>query len=889
MNYAKKFLPELVAIAVFVMICMVYFSPVLEGKKLVQMDVSNASGMQKENSDFKALTGEQTLWTNSMFGGMPMYQIGVDYKGNVAPYIVRFVGKILPAPMNYVFIYLIGFYILLLILRVNKWLAIVGSIAFAFSTYNFIIIEVGHISKVFAIGFIPPLFGGIILAYRGKYFLGGAITAFFAALELSVNHFQMTYYFLFILLFFLLVQLVNLVKEGKITQFIKASFFLLAAGIIAILCNIGNIYNTIDYTKYTTRGKSELSILPDGTKNDAIKTGGLDRDYITQYSYGIQESFSFLIPDAKGGSPGALGNEKGLLTNANPQFRDNLAQSNRYWGDLPSPAPAYFGAIVVFLFIMGMFYLKGLFKWGLLASLVIMVMLSWGKNFMGFTNFFLDYFPGYDKFRAVSSILCVAGITVPILGILFFDKLLKEPTIISSNYKKFYIISGSVVGFFALLLITPNSFFEFFSLQEVDMFGKQIDTNPDQAGMIQNFIDSLKEIRIGIFKADVFRSMFFIISTMVLIWLFAKDIVKKSMVIGILFILILADMWPVDKRYFNNEKQKGKYVRWVEKEQNLVSFSASKADKDILIMETASNKQLQEKIIRAVDVEKENIRGYSPKYKEDLLNKVRFGTLNLNSNYRVLKLGNPFSDASISYYHKSIGGYHGAKLKKYQELIDFSLTPEMNNFIEVLKRNPSQDSLAMAYQNIPVLNMLNTKYIIYNEASTPLINPYALGNAWFIKTIKKVNTPDEEILALRSFDSKNEAIVQSEFSPFIDGFKFEFDSLATIVLKEYNPNHLIYESNSTVKQVAIFSEIFYADGWNAFVDGKKADYFRANYLLRAMQIPAGKHSIEFKFEPDVIVTTNKIAVASSVLLVLLLLGALYFEIKSKKEQEISQI
>jgi Bacterial membrane protein YfhO len=887
MNYFKKFLPHLVAIAIFAIICMIYFSPVLEGKKLVQMDVSNAAGMQKENADFKALTGEQTLWTNSMFGGMPMYQIGLEYKGNFAPYLVRFVAKIFPAPMNYVFLYLIGFYFLLLILRVNKWLAIVGAIAFSFSTYNFIIIEVGHISKAYAIAFIPPLFGGIILAYHGKFILGAAIAALFTALELSVNHFQMTYYFLFILLSFLIVQFIDALQEKKLMQFIKASLFLFVAALIGVLCNIGNIYNTYDYSKYTTRGSSELTIMADGSKNDAVKTNGLDRDYITQYSYGIEESFSFLVPDAKGGAPSALGNDKSLIAKANPQFRDNLSQSNHYWGDLPSPAPAYFGAIAVFLFVMGMIYLNRKIKWAFLASLVVMVMLSWGKNFMGFTNFFLDYFPGYDKFRAVSSILCVAGIVVPILGILFFDKFLKEPSIISSNFKKFYIAAGSFIAVLILIFITPSSFFEFFSLQEIDMFGKQIESNSEQASMIQNFIDSLKEIRIGIFKADLLRSLFFIGSTMAIIWLFAKEILEKSAAIIILGSLVLIDMWPVNKRYFNNEKVNGKYTNWVDPEQSQVHFTASKADKDILIMETAPNPGLQDKIVKAVELEKVKIRTAAPKYKEELLNKVRFGILNLNSNYRVLKLGNPFSDASISYYHKSIGGYHGAKLKKYQELIDFSITPEMNRFIDAIKKNPSQDSLMIAYKNLPVLNMLNTKYIVYNESATPLINPSALGNAWFVKSIKKVGNADEEILALKQFDSKNEAIVQNIFSPQIDGFSFQMDSAASIKLKEYNPNHLTYESSSTVNQLAVFSEIYYADGWNVYIDEKKSDYFRANYVLRAMKIPPGKHTIEFKFEPQIIQTTNKIAAASSILLILLVLGSIYFEVKNRKSPILS--
>lgn len=804
----KQFVPHLLVVLIFLVVVMAYFSPLLEGKRLRQSDITHWKGMSKEITDFRTKTGEEALWTNSMFGGMPAYQISVQYKGNLIRYIDDIFKMGLPHPANLVFIYFIGFFILLMVLKVDPWLAFTGALAFTFSSYFFIILEAGHNSKAHAIGYMAPVLAGILLAYRGKYIAGSILTALFLALELRANHLQITYYLLLMVLVLGIYELYSAIKTKTLPAFAKTTGLLVVAALFALSTNITNLWATWEYGKETIRGKSEL------TSNAENKTSGLDKDYATQWSYGVGETFSLMIPNVKGGASGSLGDNKKALEKSDSVYTESLAGMNHYWGDQPfTSGPVYAGAIMVFLFVLGLFILKGNLKWWILTITILSILLSWGKNFMPLTDFFLHYVPGYNKFRAVSMILVIADLAIPLLGILALKEIVEKPQWLKFNQKYLFVSLGITAGLAFIFYLAPGLFFDFLSSSEKLQIAEQRNTlEASQVNQFDGFISNLEIVRISILKADAMRSILFILLAGTFLWLYSRSKINRVAFTAGIIVLVAADMMPVAHRYLNNDN----FVR-----KALVTNPYQPTEANKLILKDP------------------------------------------DPNFRVFNTTvSTFQDASTSYFHKSIGGYHGAKLRRYQELIENHLSKG----------------------NEQVLNMLNTKYFIgagQDRRPTVQINMNALGNAWFVEEFEMVENADQEIDALSTFFPNKTAIVDKRFSSNVEGFVHQVDSLAAIKLTEYQPNKLKYSFNSVVDQLTVFSEIYYDKGWNAYLDGKKVPHFRVNYVLRAMVVPAGNHDIEFRFEPKVFSVGEKVSFAGSLLLILLLLGYAATEILKK--------
>lgn len=807
----KKLLPYVVAIVSIIIITFAYLSPLLEGKQIQQSDIMQFKGMSKEIADYRAQTGDEPLWTNSMFGGMPAYQISVVYTSNFIGYLDKVFTLSLPRPANYIFLYFIGFYILLLSLRVNPWLAIPGALAYAFSSYYVIILEAGHNSKAHAIGYMAPVIAGILMTFRGKLLAGGVLTALFLSLEIKANHLQITYYLLLIVLLLGICMLINAIKEKQLDRFGKSVGVLIVSAILAIGTNFTNLWTTWEYSKYTIRGKTEL------TSEKENRTSGLDKDYATQWSYGIGETFSLFIPNIKGGSTDAIGNNEKAMEGIDPQFASSVAGQNQYWGDQPfTSGPVYLGAIIVFFALLGLFLVKSSIRWWLLAVAVLSVMLSWGKNFMPLTDFFLHYVPGYNKFRAVSMILVMANLAIPLLAVLGLQRALENREELKKNIKALWISFGVTAGLALLFYLTPGTFFSFLSQAESAGIADQASKiDASQAQGFKQLISNLEAARIHIFKADAIRTFLLILvaAGIVYAWTIAK--IKKGYMYAALTLLVLIDMMPVAARYLNKENFQSR---------SLVN------------------------------------NPYRPTAADELILKDQ------DPNFRVYNLTvNPFADASTSYFHKSIGGYHGAKLRRYQELIDH----------HILKNN------------MAVLNMLNTKYFIVPGADRKpeiQINFEALGNAWFVEEYKVVENADAEINALDTFNPATTAIIDKRYSEQIQGFTTAPDSTASIKLTSYAPNKLVYKSKAGSDQLAVFSEIYYDKGWKAFIDEQPADHFRVNFILRAMKVPAGEHTIEYRFEPAAFHTGNIVSASSSILLLLFAAAWLFLEYRNKAKQ-----
>lgn len=872
----KQFLPHLIAIAAFLCISAVYFYPVFEGYKLKQGDITHFRGMAQEIIEFRRMYDEEPLWTNSMFGGMPAYQISVLYPNDILGFVDNIVTLWLPKPIKYLFLYMLGFYLLLLAFRLRPGLAAVGAVAFAFSTYFLIIIQAGHNSKAHAIGYMAPILAGIIWTYRGKLLPGAALATLAVALEIHANHVQITYYFGFLVLLYALARLVQAIRLKKIPAFVKASAVLLVAGAIGVLANSNILWNTYSYGQETTRGPSNLTIQPDGESNAHNVTEGLDRDYVTQWSYGLGETFSFLIPNVHGGASGALIDANTQKTD--PQLYNKLARGyqatqvypNTYWGDQPfTSGPVYVGALVVLLFLLGALFVEGPVKWALVATAILTIMLSWGHNFMGLTDFFLDYIPGYNKFRAVTIILAVTELVFPLLGFLFLRKLFRDPNLIIREKKKFFIVSGSLLGLLILFLAVPNLFFDFLSSNESNAFNAAM--GGEAGAAVLDYVNVLKAERISLFRADAFRSLAFAGIGAALLWFFAKGKLKNSVLIGVLGLLILIDLWPVDKRYLNNEKDRGRYTQWQLKSDAKTAFEPSEADMTILQKERQANPRVGDAIDAAVSEFRNNQQGKSlRKPGSDRINDVKFAALRFNTNYRVLPLNGTFQDAKTAYFHKSVGGYHGAKLQRIQEVYDFHIAEELSEIVAVMQNEPTVEKVNRVLRSANVLNMLNTKYIVYNPKAPPMENPFRLGSAWFVENIIEVPDDDREIIKIGEIDPKSEATVNERFSDQVSGFEYRESADAQIAVETHLPNYIKYIYDSPVPQATIFSEIYYEDGWHAYIDGEPADYFRTNYLLRGMIIPEGSHTIEFKFEPQSFVTANVVSSIFSVVVLLLL-------------------
>jgi len=815
----------------FGLITLVYFSPILEGKRIKQHDIEMYKGMSKEITDFRESTGEQSLWTNSMFGGMPAWNIAVKNPSNLMDRIHKILTAGFPHPIGSVFISMVGFFILLMVLGCSVWISFIGGLAYGLTSYLFIIIGAGHNSKALAMAYMAPVIAGILLTYKGKYLWGSILTAIALALEVRANHLQITYYLLLIVVCLVIGVLVKSIMEKQIGQFVKASACLILAAIMGILTNTTSLYANYEFGKETTRGKPILA----STEN---QTRGLDKDYITQWSYGKGETWTLLIPNAKGGASAYIGNQNPALEKADSRFRSNIAQSSAYWGDQPvTSGPVYVGAIVVFLFVLGALTVKGNLKWALLIATLLSILLSWGKNFMGFTNFFLDYIPGYNKFRAVSMTLVIAEVTMPLLGFLGLAEIMKSPESFKQNMKKLYIALGITAGFCLLFCIAPKLFFSFLSQNEAEQFA-QLSSGKDGA-IYGAFAANLEEVRVAIFRKDALRSLLFIILAAVPIFLYGKGILKAHFAFPIIAALVIIDLYPIDKRYLNNDN-------FIAKRQFDKPFNATAADNYILAD-------------KAPD----------------------FRVLNLTKDV--------FNDASTSYFHKSVGGYHGAKLRRYQDVINKYLGPEVRGFSTIFNKANSEADLIHGLSQQKVLNMLNTKYIIYNPEAQPLLNPEAFGNAWIVNDVRWVSTPNEEIDAIGSTDLRHTAILSREFEQKVGDYHITDSIPPEITLTEYKPNRLTYNfkgisaGSTTNDYLVVFSEIWSDMGWKMYLDGQEQPILRANYLLRCALIPNGQHEIVMEYAPKIWKVGNTIQFASSLTLIAALVAAIFFSLKKKKE------
>lgn len=803
----KKLLPVIGALVVLLGIIVVYFYPVLEGKKLSASDMVHFKGMSKDIVDYREKTGEEALWTDGMFGGMPAYQISIEYKKSLMTYVHRILRLGFHLPIGMIIIYFIGFYILMRALKINPWLSITGAIAFTFSSYFFIILESGHTSKAYAIGYMGPVLAGVIMTYRGKYILGGLTTAFFLALEIVSGHPQITYYLMLMILMYGIVELIVHIREKRIESFLKASGMLIIAALLAVSTQTANLWNIYEYSKYSIRGKTEL------TSEQENRTTGLDKDYATGWSYGISETATLLVPNFMGGSShGELSQNsetyKVLNQNRIPNADQIITALPLYWGTQPfTSGPVYVGAIIIFLFIFSLFYLKGPLKWWGIAVTILSILLSWGKNFMPLTDFFLEYVPLYNKFRAVSMTLVIAELSIPLLAFVALDQLIREEKkelAIKYLLWTLYLLGGILLIF----ILFSGSLFSFSSPKD------------SMQGLPDWLIATIQADRKSLFISDSIRSLAFIALTFGVLWFYLKGKLKLNYLLVILPLFVLADMWPVNKRYLNNDDflKKGKVEN---------PYQATTADLDIL-----KDKDLS---------------------------------------YRVYNMNEAFdASARTSYFHKNIGGYHGAKMRRYQEIIDNRLVEERLMIVESV--NDSKMLLSEALSKATGFNMLNTRYFIVNPNSEALKNPYACGNAWFVSDYKLVNNADEEIGSLEGLDPAKSAVIDKRFESQLAGFTMPSESKSKIELVSYAPNHLVYEYDALQDELAVFSEIYYDKGWNAYLDGRKAPYLRADFILRAMVVPAGQHKIEFKFEPVSYYAGENISLASSLLLILLIAG-----------------
>ena len=791
----KKILPDLIAVLAFVLISKEYYEQ----------------------------TGERTRWTNSLFGGMPTYQIAPSYDSTVPlQWTQKIYQLFLPTYVNLTFILMLGFYILLRVFGIPAWLAGLGGIMWAFSSYFFILISAGHIWKFITLAYIPPTIAGIVLAYRGRLLAGGILTAFFIALQIMSNHVQMSYYFLFVILFIAGAYFEDAWRNKTLPGFFKASAVLLVAALIGVAANLSNLYHTYTYSKETMRGKSELV----QTGNAAKQTSsGLDRDYITNWSYGIGETWTLLVPNFKGGSSAApLSQSETAMEKANPMYGSLYNSFPQYFGSQPWTAgPVYVGAFVLFLFVLGCFIVKGPLKWALLGATFFSIVLAWGKNFMPLTDFFIDYIPMYNKFRAVSSILVIAEFTIPLLAIFALKRVLEEPGIWKTNKKAFGISFALTAGVALLLVIAPGSLGSgFVPAQEAQMLQNAVDQQMIPANELSGILANLAEMRGALVSADALRSFIIIGIGCALLWLHSAGKLRRSLTVAGITVLCLADMWTVNKRYLHDDQFVPRSIR-------TETFNKTKTD-ELILQDKAPD-------------------------------------------YRVLNLAtDAFNENNTSYWHKNIGGYHAAKLRRYQELIERHISPEMQAAYQAIAAAGGEmDSVDAS--KFRVLNMLNTKYFIFPAGqqgqTVPVLNPYANGNAWFVKNVQYVNNANEEIDALKTILPTETAVVDTRFKDVLKGTAEAYkDSLSSIRLTSYEPNRLVYETDNAGDGIAVFSEIYYPDGWQVTIDGQPAGLGRADYVLRTLYVPAGKHTIEMRFDPKSLHVTESIAYGALALLVI---------------------
>ena len=819
----KKLLPDLIAILAFVLLSFAYFFPAdIENRILFQHDTAAGAGAGQEVKEYYEQTGERSRWTNSLFGGMPMYQIAPSYDSTKSlQWVQKAYQLFLPDYVCLTFMLMLGFYILLRVFGIPVWLAGLGGIMWAFSSYFFILISAGHIWKFITLAYVPPTIAGIVLAYRGKLLWGGILTALFVALQITSNHVQMSYYFFFVILFFVGAYFEKAWRTKTLPQFFKASAVLIVAALVGIAANVSNLYHTYAYSKETMRGKSELVQTGDAAKQTS---SGLDRDYITQWSYGIDETLTLLVPNFKGGASTALSQSETAMSKANPMYSSLYGSLTQYFGTQPmTSGPVYVGAFVLFLFVLGCFIVKGPLKWALIGATFFSIVLSWGKNFMPLTDFFIDYVPLYNKFRAVSSILVIAEFTIPLLAIFALKRLLEEPEILKQEKKPLGISLLLTAGIALLLAIAPGSIGSgYVPAQEAQMLQNAVNQQMIPANELSGILANLGEMRAELVSSDALRSFIIIGIGCSLLWLYASGKLRSSLTIAGITILCLADMWGVNKRYLNDAQFVPHSIR---------TETFTKTNTDELILQDTS------------------------------------------LDYRVLNFAtSTFDDNNTSYWHKSVGGYHPAKLRRYQEMIEHHISPEMQAAYEAIATAGGEMDSVDA-NKFRILNMLNTKYFIFpagqQRQTVPILNPHAYGNAWFVNKVQYVNNANEEIDALDSIIPTETAVVDARFKDVLKGTTESYkDSLSSIRLTSYTPNRLTYETNNAQDGIAVFSEIYYPDGWHVTIDGQPAELARADYILRTMYVPAGQHTIEMRFDPTSLHVTEGIAYGALALLVI---------------------
>ena len=827
MTLLKKCLPDVLAVLLFAVLAFTYFFPAdIEGRILYRHDASAGRGAGQEGIEYLQKTGERSRWTNALFGGMPTYQMAPSYGStNLLTKAVDAYHLWLPENVWFVFAYLLGFYILLRAFDFRQHLAALGSIIWAFSTYFLIIIAAGHIWKVWALAYLPPMIAGLVLAYKGRYLWGLLLTAIFTAFEINANHVQMTYYYLFIILFLVIAWLVEAIQQKQLLSFAKATAVCIAGAAIGVCINLSNLYHTWQYSQESMRGKSELV-----KKNSENQTSsGLERDYITQWSYGIDETWTLLVPNTKGGASMPLTQSEKAMEKADNDFLPIYQQLGQYWGEQPGTSgPVYVGAFVMMLFILGLFIVKGPVKWALLAATILSILLSWGRNFMGFTDFFLDYVPMYAKFRTVASILVIAEFTIPLLAMLALKKLLDEPELMKPRMKYIgisFLLTGGIALLFSLM---PSLFFDsFISSGEL----RAIQTLP--AEYIQPLTANLTEMRQAVFTADCLRSFYIILAGTGILLAVVYGKLKKEYAVGIILVLCLVDLWTVNKRYLNDEM-------FVPKEEREAPQAKTQTDELILRDE--------------------------------------------GLDYRVLNLAsNTFNENETSYYHKSIGGYHAAKLRRYQEMIEAYINPEIQRLFGAVSQAEGDMTRVNGDSICPVLNMLNTKYFIFplqGGQTVPIQNPYVYGNAWFVDQITYVDNANKEIEAVGKIDLRHQAVADVKFKTQLGEAAVQ-DTASIVKITSYEPNRLTYDVNSGKGGVLVFSEIYYP-GWTATVDGEAVELGRVNYILRAIHIQPGQHQVELAFFPKSVDMTETIAYIAFVLLLLILIFVVVSQFRQRK-------
>lgn len=825
-DFFKEYVFDIAVIVLFAAISFVYFMPAdMDGRILYRHDSSAGRGAGQEQQEFFEQTGERTRWTNSTFSGMPTYQTAPSYGStDILSKVMNAYHLWLPENVWYVFVYLLGFYILLRAFDFRKELAALGSIIWAFSSYFFIIIAAGHIWKVMALAYLPPMIAGVVYAYRGKYLLGFILTAVFSAFEVKANHVQMTYYYLFVVILMVLAYLEKAIKNKTLAQFGKATAVCAFGALLGICINLSNLYHTWQYGKESMRGKSELV-----KKNAENQTSsGLDRDYITQWSYGIDETWTLLVPNTKGGASMPLAASETAMKKADPQFVQIYQQMGQYWGDQPGTSgPVYVGAFVLMLFVLSLFIVKGPMKWALLGATILSILLSWGRNFMGMTDFFLDYVPLYSKFRTVASILVIAEFTIPLLAMMALKEIVDDPTILKRKFKWLAASYALTAGVCVLFAIAPTMFFtDFVSIAEKNA----LSGIPGE--YLGPLMANLNEMREAVFTADCWRSFFIITLGVAFLWAFYAKKLNAKASIGLIAILCLVDMWQVNKRYLNDDM-------FVEKSQREQAQPMTDTDKQIL----------QDKTL----------------------------------DYRVLNLAsNTFNENETSYYHKSIGGYHAAKLQRYQDMIDNYIVPEMQSLMKEVAESQGDMTQVNGDSIFPVLNALNTRYVIFplqGGQTVPIRNPYTYGNAWLVDNIKYVNNANEEMEGIKNIQLRHEAVADKKFEAVLGNASAQ-DATSVVTLNEYKPNELTYTVNSGKGGVVVFSEVYYP-GWTATIDGQSAELGRVDYILRALNVKAGKHTVVLTFKPQSIKTTETVAYVSYILLILALVGGVVLNRRKK--------